>query len=124
MEWRGENSCVKVFGLLDGPCSLRRPWCAVYALVDPRNGLRRYVGVTSDVVNRMHLHVQMVKDGTSARDIWIQGLLATGVIPAMEVLELVRREYRLARETHWIRALNAGGHLTNVRKTGRSRNAV
>lgn len=103
----------KVFGLFDGHAYMIHPWNAVYALVDPRNGLRRYVGVTFDTIRRLRGHVTCSMAMRTPKDIWIRGLLAEGMIPSMEILEIVGVTDRIMKEAHWIQKLNAEGLLLN-----------
>lgn len=66
--------------------------CSVYGLVDPRDGVVRYVGKTAkDDGGRTRLtgHLSRVRLGriTTHRDAWIKSLLDADLSPAVKVLE-------------------------------------
>lgn len=83
----------------------------IYAMVDPRNGLVRYVGATTYALERrlvFHAHPrnpnQVMKD-------WIAELADLGLKPEMKVLEYAEGGLSgFAREQHWILQMHAEGN--------------
>jgi len=64
-----------------------RPW-EIYALVDPRTDLIRYVGVTFRGKRRFNEHMsRALKGGKTHRDCWIRSLIFVGLRPIYQVLE-------------------------------------
>lgn len=98
----------------------RRIW-SVYALVDPRNGAVRYVGLSSDARRRLQQHV---KDGYSkSKFAWIKELSAANLQPTLVRLEVFVALHVEARQTEraWIERLRRLGHpLLNVAKIRRA----
>jgi hypothetical protein len=74
----------------------------IYALIDPRDGKVRYVGLTDNVYARFLQHIRC--DGTNARkDAWIQELKAANVMLQMTTLQSVEDlKAASAREIYWI----------------------
>lgn len=91
---------------------------SIYRLVDPREPARvRYVGKTAcSLATRLRRHLNEARRGLKAhRYHWIRGLLADGVRPAIELIELCSASEWQAREKHWIAELRAKCHpLTNT----------
>lgn len=74
----------------------------IYALVDPRNGEIKYVGLTKDVYVRFAQHIRGKSDHPQ-KDAWIQELKQAQILVHMEVLEQVEDlDLALNRENHWI----------------------
>ena len=71
----------------------------VYGLVDPRNGVVRYVGKTVKALcARFTGHTKSARDGgTTYKDRWIRSLFADGLSPIPAILLVARRE-ELAEE--------------------------
>jgi excisionase family DNA binding protein len=91
----------------------------IYALVDPRDGLVRYIGMSKDAHKRFLGHL-MGNYGNMHEGRWINLLRKFGMEPILEVLEIIEEDsdaYALAceREIYWIREMTRLGHsLFNV----------
>jgi hypothetical protein len=83
----------------------------VYALIDPNNGLARYVGQTARTLFlRWKEHVQ--RPGYTKKGEWIRQLAEADKQPNIALLEEFTGYRRQAyeRESYWIRRLRAAGH--------------
>ncbi len=81
----------------------------IYALVDPRNGETRYIGLTNNVYSRFAQHLQC--DGSNpGKDAWMMELKAQSVMARLDTIETVEAlaEAR-QREAYWIQ-----NHLTRL----------
>ena len=85
----------------------------IYALKDPRDGQIRYVGKTANVSRRLKGHI---RDGIISRKrAWLIDLVASGLIPEVEILEIANTENFSQREAAWIeKVANEGCNITNV----------
>jgi hypothetical protein len=90
----------------------------IYALVDPRDNIPRYVGLTDCPPFRLREHVRNL-DGGKEKRAWVRELRQRGLTPSMEVLETTSTlESALQREKHWTSYyLALGMPLTNVQNT-------
>lgn len=90
---------------------------SIYTLSDPKESRPRYVGLSQDPYKRYGGHLVNLNK-TSAKDAWIMGLLDTGVLPALTIIETVETRMRAEeREHHWIHYyLQIGANLLNVAK--------
>jgi len=101
---------------------------AVYALFDPRDPeVVRYVGLTCDPPQRLTEHIDGAKGSrwgseNAAKNAWIAGLLADGVLPEMRILEVISgtdwievKAEGSSRETYWISFYDFG-QLFNRRR--------
>lgn len=101
---------------------------AVYALIDPRDNLVRYVGMTEDVYRRFSNHVNC-SGGNYAKTAWIMELRELNKMVIMTTLEEVsERELALKREQYWINHFEMlGSPIMNImgvvssRGTGKAR---
>jgi hypothetical protein len=100
---------------------VKRVW-VVYALTDPRDSTRRYVGRTLEGSRRLQAHASVWRSPHEpglARKAWLADLHASGSWPfGVEVLERVTT-FRAARaaETKWLqRGFAEGWPLTNRQK--------
>lgn len=90
----------------------------IYALVDPRTFVTRYIGMTNNVYRRYFQHVNQ-QDGNHVKDAWIDELKQAQAVLIMQTLEQVEdlataRE----RETYWIQHyLHLNAPLTNALST-------
>jgi predicted GIY-YIG superfamily endonuclease/DNA-binding transcriptional regulator YiaG len=91
----------------------------IYALVDPRDNLIRYVGITDNLYSRVGAHLRETGSRT-AKGKWLAELNAENLLPLAKELEQVkvsRKERYLAeeRERYWIEYYKkAGMPLLNV----------
>ncbi len=86
----------------------------VYALVDPRNGLVRYIGITDDVYRRFREHIAC--DGRNrSKDAWIDGLKHAQMMLIMQTLEAVETvEQAREQEKYWVQHYRSiGANLLN-----------
>ncbi len=89
----------------------------IYALVDPRDGAVRYVGVSKKVQARLAQHLSEIQNSKRA---WLSELKASGLSPEIKILETVEIEgdidsSSLEREQYWINTLlQLGAPLTNI----------
>lgn len=88
----------------------------VYALVDPRTRLPRYVGRTVDPASRMTNHLSTADSPRrTAKRAWIAELLSLGLRPYMEFLEFdVPADRAQAVERSWIATLGERHDLLNA----------
>lgn len=87
----------------------------IYALVDPRDYIARYIGMSTNVHQRLARHLSCT--GTNERkDNWIRELLANDKVPVLREIEQVEDVERArAREQHWIRyCLGRSVDLVNI----------
>lgn len=87
----------------------------VYALVDPRDHLPFYVGITDDLYQRFREHISLKETNIQKND-RIRELQQAYLLPIMQTLE-VTESYAKARqrENHWIRHyLSEGIELLNM----------
>jgi hypothetical protein len=105
---------------------MRRTW-TIYALVDPRDGTRRYVGRTSNLAGRVAGHRTAWRSGGASPgkvlSAWLAGLHASGRWPfRVDVLGEVRSFGGAKRaEAKWIRkGMTEGWPLTNAHPGGGS----
>jgi DNA-binding XRE family transcriptional regulator len=89
----------------------------VDALIDPRDGTVRYVGVSKEVQTRLAQHI---RETQNAKREWLSELKESGLSPEVEILETIEMEgdidtSSLEREQYWINALlQSGAPLTNI----------
>ena len=88
----------------------------IYALVDPRTSLPRYVGKTVQPIQRLRAHISGARGGRAAPRVsaWIAGLKLVGRLPRMMLLQQVPGESWQTAEFFWICFLRwAGADLAN-----------
>jgi DNA-binding XRE family transcriptional regulator len=89
----------------------------IYALIDPRDGTVRYVGVSKEVQTRLAQHI---RETQNAKREWLSELKESGLSPEVEVLETIEivgdvDTSSLEREQYWINVLlQSGAPLTNI----------
>lgn len=92
----------------------------IYALRDPRTNKIRYIGKTKDLELRLKQHLQparLVKH--SHKNHWLQGLIADGMLPEIEVLHTVAPTRADTAERAAIAVARiVGDLLTNATKGG------
>lgn len=87
----------------------------IYVLGDPRNGLVRYVGITTvSIAKRLRCHLADARRGAhNHRANWIRSLLSEGMRPSVNVVAVGAGEWEKA-EQWWIAHLRSLGlNLTN-----------
>lgn len=84
----------------------------VYTLIDPRDYLTRYVGITADTEARFQQHMEC-RGKNIRKDTWILGLRDIEAKPIMREMETVMGfEQARSREDYWIKHyLDAGIEL-------------
>lgn len=85
----------------------------IYRLIDPRDSCVKYVGCTSNLEERLRLHIRHPEK--TAKGKWISELQSEGLNPLAEVIE-THADVTIAaeREIHWINQLKENGvSLTN-----------
>jgi hypothetical protein len=90
---------------------------SVYALVDPRNGEVRYIGLTKNIKRRYSQHVSTKDKSNQTKQVWIDELKQCGLCPTLLILEEpVEESTRFDCERYWIQAyLERNANLTNMR---------
>ena len=95
----------------------KRKATAIYALLDPRTGLVRYIGKTRNPAKRMEGHVSPGRHSRTPVAKWSRMLRGEGLRPEMMVLEWVD-DWQSA-ERGWIQhGRDEGVSLLNVAKGG------
>jgi hypothetical protein len=92
----------------------------IYAFRDPRTGEARYVGVACDMRKRFahHKHLALHGDQTH-KATWLRSLFAEGLIPDVDILEVVPADAWMEAERKWISHFRAEGcDLTNLTDGG------
>lgn len=90
----------------------------IYVLIDPRDGLVKYVGKASHPRARLADHISNAHRHRHRCARWIQHLKADGLVPRMVVIESNPRDWRAA-EKQWIAFWrNLGRPLTNLAEGG------
>lgn len=90
-----------------------RTWI-IYALIDPRDGNVRYIGLTEYPDARLKQHIQ--GDGNIPKRKWVSELNRLGLSPIMRTIETVHSlTEAFEREGYWIRySANRGASLVNI----------
>ncbi|SRR6266487_311597 len=92
---------------------------SIYQLVDPRDGVPRYVGYTRWIEERLQQHLTG-EMSNHAKNKWIQELRQIHLAPVMQILEQIQgtKEQAMQRERDWIQRLKVKGTpLLNVSNT-------
>lgn len=94
----------------------------IYTLEDPVTGDIRYIGKTrSSLKYRLSQHIHdSLNNGTKTRKkAWIKGLILQGLLPVIQVLDVVDNDDWKLSEQYWISQLKAWGFkLTNMTAGG------
>lgn len=93
----------------------------IYALVDPRDGLIRYVGKAISPLNRFNHHLNDSKNGTFAVHNWIRSMENEGLKPYYVILEKVKAAEWATAEQKWIefyRSQNGHKFMLNMTNGG------
>jgi predicted GIY-YIG superfamily endonuclease len=90
--------------------------CAIYALIDPRNSLVRYIGATSNPLRRLRSHVHDSRAQVTPKDRWIAQLVFLEMLPEMKILMTCDECVAGFYEEKHIEIYNCDGLLFNVRE--------
>jgi hypothetical protein len=85
----------------------------VYALVDSRDGLVRYVGVTRNPAYRLAEHLRCPRKEGEHKNNWIKDLRSKGLTPIFVFLDAAVDEDSSACEQKWIEHFSKLGVLFN-----------
>jgi len=91
----------------------------IYALIDPRDNLIHYVGMSNDAVTRFNWHLHGGFGNIRERD-WLVNLQREGLSPILQILETIAVSKNVStvirdREQYWIQEMLRLGHpLLNV----------
>jgi transcriptional regulator with XRE-family HTH domain len=101
----------------------------LYGLIDPRNGLLRYVGVTRK--DRLHIrfkeHLDLTSTANLQKTAWVQELHSLGLRPIIILLDKgLYTNYAMASDAEqeaitWLRSIQEEGTLLNIRPGGDAR---
>src|SRR5712691_11915834 len=96
------------------------PKHTIYALIDPRNDVVRYIGMTATPLgHRLYLHLTNERGKRTKKTEWIRELQQADLQPNIQALEenIENAQQAGRRERHWIHHyLDSGAPLTNTRK--------
>jgi hypothetical protein len=81
----------------------------IYKLIDPRDGLPRYVGQTGNPSRRFRQHVKNTQ-AAPEKYAWINELKSIGMTPAMIVIQEVKRCCADCVEAYWIYRFTQRGY--------------
>lgn len=88
---------------------------AIYALLDPRDGVVRYIGQSVDPDSRYDQHLDLKTESNVSKRAWIAELSKAGFVPQMIVLQTVVVDDADSVETLWIKlGQSLGWPLLNV----------
>lgn len=94
----------------------------IYALVDPRDGVIKYVGKSYDPQERLKGHFKNCKRTVTLKNRWIAKLKSLDLKPNITILEEVALSEWEDKEQYWIRELqNQGYPLKNGDRGGKGR---
>lgn len=71
----------------------------IYCLVDPRNKMPMYVGLSRCPEKRF---IQHMRSSASRVSLWVSDLASVGMTPTMDMLECCTTENALSRERYWM----------------------
>lgn len=75
---------------------------AIYALVDPRSNIARYIGQSVSPESRYLQHIRGKTEASAAKRAWIEELRSLGLVPTLRILEWSDSEQVHAREHAWL----------------------
>jgi hypothetical protein len=90
----------------------------VYALIDPRDGVVRYVGITYRLVQRLKAHLADQSD--TSKTAWVTTLRSLGFVPEMRILETGYGGWieQAECEQRWVAQYRPTGELFNMSSGG------
>lgn len=90
----------------------------IYILIDPRNGLVRYIGKTIRPSERYSHHIRAINEHNRKNN-WIKSLLSVGCKPIMQIIDTVSISEWKFWECHYISLFKSWGFdLTNLSDGG------
>ncbi len=96
----------------------------IYALIDPRDGVIKYVGKSYDPQERLKGHLKNCKRTVTLKNRWIAKLKSLDLKPSIQILEEVLESEWEDRERYWIKELqNQGYLLKNGDRGGKGRSS-
>lgn len=88
----------------------------IYALVDPRDGVVRYVGVTDNPQLRLREHLQRKRKSSVKLAIWLEDLAKVKLVPCFVFLDSIKTDTSYRVESEWIAHFEAISPLYNHKK--------
>lgn len=86
----------------------------IYSLADPRDGVIKYIGKTNNVEVRLKNHINPARYKNTLKFNWIRDLRYSGLIPILDIIEVVEAVDGKERERYWIKFyIDNGNPLTN-----------
>lgn len=79
----------------------------VYTLTDPRDGLVKYVGITSRPTRRMVDHLNDKRN--NLKSTWVKSLKKLGLKPLFDVIDITDKENYSKIEQYWISQMKTWG---------------
>ena len=90
---------------------------SIYALLDPRDGSVRYVGVTSQSLDaRLRQHIE--RPSNYGVKMWVRDLKESAREPQASLITLCTKRTWSKAERYWIAWFNARGRIYNVHRGG------
>jgi hypothetical protein len=83
-------SLAPILATIESLTRIREPMAgevAVYALLDPRTFVARYIGITGNTVLRLKQHLHSAVN--EYKKAWVEELKQAGLVPVMQVLQIV-----------------------------------
>lgn len=98
----------------------------IYSLSDPKDGLIKYVGKTSQKLNkRLFCHISESKKRNDKKSNWISSLSKQNLKPIIEILDEVPENQWEFWEKYWIAQLSAWGlNLKNGNEGGKGQSSI
>lgn len=95
----------------------------IYALVDPRDNLEKYIGKTKNLQRRFQGHLQEAKKKNSPltrKNNWLKSLFKKDLLPIIKVIETCTSDSIDQREVFWITHYSAlrGSEFKNMTEGG------
>jgi predicted GIY-YIG superfamily endonuclease len=88
----------------------------VYALVDPRDGVVRYVGVTDNPQHRLNEHIGRTRKRSVKLGEWLAELQREKLLPHFVFLDSVKSADSIKAEAKWIAHFQRLSPLFNHKK--------
>ena len=86
----------------------------IYTLCDPNTNEIRYIGKTNNLDYRLRKHINESKNKRTHKERWVDSLIIKGLLPIIEILDIVDEIEWCFYETYWISQFKTWGfNLTN-----------